>query len=139
MPERLRTIASRLRELVGNRRRSPRQRVSLAVFVSVLDAAPGAPPAGVAGHTRDLSESGLGVVLPSIRVGDRYLVGDSVTLRLKLKLPDASARLYGTPVRYERLDDGPDGQSSAGFLVGIHLNEEGDRAALAEYLKSLKK
>jgi hypothetical protein len=138
MPELIRTIASRLREFVGNRRRAPRRAVRLAVFVSLLDAAPGAPPAGVAGHTRDASESGLGVVLPVNPVGGRYLVGDGVTLRLTLKLPDTSARLYGTPVRYERLDEGQDGQTDPGFLVGIRLSEDGDRALLTDYLKSLK-
>ncbi|MBV9923945.1 MAG: PilZ domain-containing protein [Acidobacteria bacterium] len=140
MPERLRTIASRLRELVGNRRRAPRRRVRLAVFVSLLDPAPGAPPAGgVAGHTRDASESGLGVVLPAIHLGGRYLVGEGVTLRLTLKLGDTSARLYGTPVRYERLDEGQDGQPHPGFLLGIRLHEDGDRAMLSDYLRSLKK
>jgi len=136
MSELIRTIASRLRELVGNRRRAPRRGVRLPVFVSLLDTATGDAPAGVAGHTRDASESGLAVILPAIRVGGRYLAGDGVTLRLTLKLPDASARLYGTPVRYERLEEG---QPEAGFLVGIHLNDDGDRALLSEYLKSLKK
>jgi hypothetical protein len=140
MPELLRTIASRLREFVGNRRRAPRHQVRLAVFVSLLDSTPGAPPAGgVAGHTRDASESGLGVVLPAIRLGGRYLVGEGVTLRLTLKLGEQSARLYGTPVRYERLDEGQDGQIDPGFLLGIHLHEDGDRALLAEYLKGVNR
>ena len=140
MPERLRTIATRLREFVGNRRRAPRRKVRLAVFVSLLDATPGAPPAGgVAGHTRDASESGLGVVLPVIRLGGRYLVGEGVTLRLTLKLGDQSARLYGTPVRYERLEEGEDGQTDPGFLLGIRLHEDGDRALFVEYLKGLEK
>ena len=139
MPERLRTIASRLREFVGNRRRAPRQSARLAVFVSLLDAAPGAPPAGgVAGHTRDVSESGLGVVLPAIRLGGRYLVGEGVTLRLTLQLGEQSACLYGTPVRYERLDEGQDGQTDPGFLLGIRLHEDGDRALFVEYLKGMK-
>lgn len=139
MPERLRTIASRLREFVGNRRRASRRRVHLAVFVSLLDPTPGMPPAGgVAGHTRDASESGLGVVLPVIRLGERYLVGDGVTLRLTLKLGEQTARLYGTPVRHERLEDEQDGQSHPGFLLGIHLHEDGDRAMLADYLKKLQ-
>ena len=136
MPELIRTIASRLRELVGNRRRAPRHRVRLPAFVSVLDGAPGSAPAGVAGHTRDASESGLSVVLPGIRVGGSYLVGEGVTLRVTLKLHEASVRLYGTPVRYERLEEG---QPDAGdFLVGIRLNDDGDRALLSEYLKILK-
>jgi hypothetical protein len=139
MPELIRTIASRLREFVGNRRRAPRRRVRLAVFVSLLDPAPGAPPAGgVAGHTRDASESGVGVVLPVIRLGGRYLVGEGVTLRLTLKLGDGSARLYGTPVRYERLEEDGDGQTDPGFLLGIRLHEGGDRAMLSDYLKGLK-
>ena len=139
MPERLRTIASRLREFMGNRRRAPRRKVRLAVFVSLLDATPGAPPAGgVAGHTRDASDTGLGVALPVIRLGGRYLVGEGVTLRLTLKLGERSARLYGTPVRYERLEEGQDGQTDPGFLLGIRLHEDGDRAMLAEYLKGMK-
>jgi hypothetical protein len=113
--------------------------VRLSVFVSLLDPSPGAPPAGgVSGHTRDASESGLGVVLPAIRLGGRYLVGEGVTLRLTLKLGEQSARLYGTPVRYERLEEGEDGQTDPGFLLGIRLHEDGDRAMLAEYLKGLK-
>ncbi|HEX8338269.1 MAG TPA: PilZ domain-containing protein [Pyrinomonadaceae bacterium] len=139
MPELIRTIASRLREIVGNRRRAPRRRVRLAVFVSLLDSTPGATPAaGVAGHTRDVSESGLGLVLPAIRLGGRYLVGEGVTLRLTLKLGAQSARLYGTPVRYERLEEEQDGQNGPGFLVGVRLTEDGDRALLADYLKGLE-
>jgi hypothetical protein len=138
MPDHLRKIASRLRELVADRRRSPRHRVSLPVSVSLLDAEASAEPVLVQGHTRDVSEDGLGVILPHIRVGGRYLVGDSVTLRIMLKLPDAYVRLYGTPVRHEKLDaDGTD----AGFFVGIRLTDtdERDRALFVDYINSLKK
>ena len=85
-----------------------------------------------------MSEDGLAVVLPAIRIGERYLVGDSVTLRVTLKLPEASARLYGTPVRYERLEED---QPDTGFLVGIRLtdNDPRDHALLINYLKELKK
>ena len=139
MPELIRNITNRLREFVGNRRWAPRVGLRFPVVVSLLDAGGRAHPATLSGHTRDASESGLGIVLPVIRVGGRYLVGDGVTLRLTLKLADTTARLYGTPVRYERLDDAQDGQSDPGFLVGIRLTEDGDRAAFTDYLKSLKK
>lgn len=138
MPEHLRKIASRLREFVADRRRSPRYRVSLPVTVSLLDAEASAEPALAQGHTRDVSADGLGIVLPNIRVGGRYLVGDSVTLRITLKLPDSYARLYGMPVRYEKLEAGdPD----TGFIVGIHLTEtsERDQALLVNYIKTLGK
>jgi hypothetical protein len=136
MPELIRSIANRLREYVGDRRRAPRHRVRLGVVVSLLDERGGAPPT-LAGHTQDVSLSGLAVILPSIRIGDRYLAGEGQTLRLTLKLPDGTARLYGTPVRYERLEaDGPD----RGYLVGVRLNADDDqgRAALAAYIKTLK-
>src|SRR4051812_13811167 len=139
MPEHLRQIASRLRELVADRRRAPRCRVSLPVSVSLLDAEASAEPALVQGRTRDVSSDGIGVVLPNIRVGGRYLVGDSVTLRVTLKLPDGYARLYGTPVRYEKLETaGPD---KGGFLVGIRLTDtsERDYALLVDYINGLKK
>jgi PilZ domain len=137
MPERLRRIAGRLRQFLADRRRTPRYRVSLPVVVSLLEAEGGAEPANASGHTRDVSADGLGLVLPNIRVGGRYLVGDSLTLRITLKLPETYARLYGTPVRYEKLEDeGAD----KGFLVGLRLTEtsEHDRALLEAYLRSLK-
>lgn len=108
------------------------------MVVTLLEAEGGAEPASVTGHTRDLSADGLGLVLPNIRVGGRYLVGDSLTLRVTLKLPHAYARLYATPVRYERLEgEGPD----RGFFVGLRLTDtsEHDRALLDNYLKSLKR
>lgn len=138
MPEHLRKIASRLRELVADRRRAPRYRASLPVSVSLLDAEASAEPALAQGRTRDVSENGLSVILPNIRVGGRYLVGDSVTLRVTLKLPEGYVRLYGTPVRYEKLEaEGTD----TGFVVGIRLTDtdERTRALLVNYIKSLGK
>ena len=138
MPELIRSITSRLREFVGNRRRAPRLQLRFPVVVSLLDAGGRAHPATLSGHTRDASESGLGVILPAIRVADRYLVGEGHTLRVILKLPDAHARLYGTPVRYERLEEG---QPETGYLVGIRFTETADEdyATLVAYLRRMKK
>ena len=138
MPERLRSIANRLRQFVADRRRAPRYPVQLPVVVSLLNVRVVATPATLSGHTCDLSVDGLGLILPAIRIGDRYLVGEDHTLRINVKLPDASARLYGVPVRYERLED--DGQPNRGFLVGLRLTEthDPDYALYSEYLKSLK-
>jgi hypothetical protein len=133
MPELIRSIANRLREYVGDRRRAARHRLRLAVVVSLLDERAGAPPT-LAGHTCDVSASGLGLVLPSIRIGERYLAGEGQTLRITLQLPHTTARLYGTPVRYERLE----GDGQRGYLVGVRLADDQGRAALTEYLKTLK-
>ncbi len=138
MPELIRNITNRLREFVGNRRWAPRVSLRFPVVVSLLDAGGRAHPATLSGHTRDASESGIGVILPAIRVGDRYLVGDGHTLRIILKLPEAHARLYGTPVRYERLEPY---QPDTGYLVGIHFTEttDEDYATLVAYLRRTKK
>jgi hypothetical protein len=137
MPELLRSIVSRMREFVSDRRRAPRHKVRLPVLVSLLDADAGAQPANVSGHTRDVSEDGLAVILPNIRVGSRYLVGDEVTLRVTVKLNETSARLYGKPVRHEKLDE--EQHADKGFLIGIRLDVSADHALLVEYLKTLKK
>jgi len=138
MPELFRTIANRLREFVADRRRAPRYGVRLAVVVSLMNVRVVATPATLSGHTRDVSTGGLGLLLPAVRIGDRYLVGEDHTLRVTLKLPTGHARLYGKPVRYERLEEPhPDGA----FFVGLRLEQTGDPdyAAFAEYLESLKK
>jgi hypothetical protein len=139
MPELLRSIAGRLRQYVADRRRSPRLRVRLDVTVALFDmsaATPWSKP--VAGHTRDVSESGVGLVLPAIRIGDRYLVGQDQTLSIILKLPAGNARLYAAPARYERLEAE---QPDTGFFVGVRITsmDEKDRALFNEYLESLKK
>lgn len=136
MPELIRSIASRLREFVGDRRRAARHPVRLPVVVSLLDERAGAPPT-VAAHTYDVSTTGIGIVLPSIRIGDRYLAGEAQTLRITLKLPHATARLYGTPVRYERLEGEGPGRA---YLVGVRFAEpdDGGRAVLDAYIKTLK-
>jgi hypothetical protein len=138
MPELFRTIANRLREFVADRRRAPRYGARLAVVVSLMNVRVVATPATLSGHTRDVSAGGLGLLLPSIRIGDRYLFGEDHTLRITVKLPAGHARLYGKPVRYERLEEP---HTDGAFFVGLRLEQTGDPdyAAFSEYLESLKK
>jgi len=135
MAELLRRMAFRLREYVGNRRRSPRYRVRLAAVVALLDERAASQPT-VAGHTRDLSESGIGLVLPAVRLGDRYLTVEGLTLRVTLQLPETHVRLYASPVRYERLEE--EG-GERGYLLGLRLAEaeDQDRQKFLEYLKGV--
>ena len=137
MPELLRDIASRLRAFVGNRRYATRYRTRLSVAVSLLDARPRAYPAALEGHTLDLSDCGLAVVLPAIRIGERYLTGDTHVLRITLRLPAAAVQIHGVPARYERL--GEDDEDT-GYLVGVRIKEmsDKDRALFEEYLRTLR-
>src|SRR5919202_767946 len=72
------SLAGRLRGLVGDRRRAPRRgaraRARLPFTVVLLDGQEEATTnfAGgksLAGHTRDLSETGLTLLLPGVRIG----------------------------------------------------------------------
>src|SRR5919206_510722 len=100
MPERLRSIVARLREYVADRRRSPRFRVRLACAVSLYepDDARRATAQVVTGYTRDLSASGLAIVLPAVRIGERYLTAAGTTLRIQLAHPAGPLELLATPV-----------------------------------------
>ena len=138
MPELLRTIAIRLREVFGNRRRAPRYKIQLAVAVSLLDSRARTHPASLEGYTRDISATGLALILPAIRIGDRYLTGGSHMLRIMLKLPGGPVQLHGLPVRYEQLEEG---ETQTGYLIGLEIKEmsEQDRALFDQYLRTLKR
>ena len=89
----------------------------------------------VAGFTRDISETGLALIVPSLRTGDRYLVDEGCKLRVVLvDLPNGEVEIFATPVRYIELPE-PDG----GYLIGVQITEmtDSDRARLVQYLKTL--
>ncbi|HJU55520.1 MAG TPA: PilZ domain-containing protein [Pyrinomonadaceae bacterium] len=145
MPELIRSIAGRLREFVGNRRVAPRYvthlEVGLALNVSLTgsdtSARKDSPPVRLAGYTRDISASGLALIVPSIRVGGQYVTGENRRLRIMLKLPTGPIEIHATPVRYSPLDeDGVD----TGYLVGVQIisMSDEDRARFNDYLEKMK-
>ena len=141
MAEKLRSIVARLREYVGNRRRAQRHRLRLPFSVSLYDPTltgerlKHAPQ--LEGATRDLSTSGLALIVPAIRIGERYLIGPDVTLRIVLEHPTGPLELLATPMRYERLDE--EG-ASKGFLIGARIKEmnEANRVRYEAQLRELR-
>src|SRR3954463_3419529 len=81
MPELIRSIVGRLRALAGNRRRAQRFMIRLEAGLTLSVAAPtakkgspeGARSLKLAGHTRDISATGLALIVPAIRVGGNYI------------------------------------------------------------------
>lgn len=146
MPELIRSIASRLREFVGNRRIAPRYlthlEAGLALSISLPFAKPGGEKTGqplrLAGYTRDISATGLALVVPTIRIGGQYITGENRTLEIILKLPTGVVTIKAAPVRYTPLEE--DG-SDTGYLIGVQIiwmtNE--DRALFNAYLETLTK
>lgn len=135
MPELLRNIVGHLRAVVANRRRAPRKNLRLPCTVSLHDAKANVPTRrSLAAHTRDLSSTGIALVSPTIRIGDRYLT-DS-TLRLMLEHPTGAMTILAASVRYEQL---PDDLDETGYIIGVRIIEmsDEDRARYEEYLRRL--
>jgi len=142
MPELVRDIVDRLWRLIGNRRHARRHDVRLAVTVTLHDLKRGADSrrneVALEGVTRDISSTGLSLVLPAVRIGDRYLAGEGQLLRVRLEHPTGPLELIARPARYERLDDG---DADIGYEIGVHIIEvaDEDRARLIEHLRQLEK
>lgn len=131
MPELIRSIAARVREYVGNRRRAQRYKVRLSVSVSPVE---GRKPASRAvergalyGYTRDISSSGLALILPAIRINNTYLTGEDRTLEVLIEHEAEPIVIYAVTTRYEKLDEeGAD----KGYLIGVKIVEMSDEDRL---------
>ena len=135
-----RSIVSRLRQYVGERRHAERKRVRLTCTVSMVSSAKRIDGIkrinSVEGHTVDLSPNGLALVVPAIRLGEQHLVGEHRSLNLSLKLPTGPVEMKVTPIRYESIEEG---QSESGYLIGVSITEmrEEDRLTFTAYVSTL--
>lgn len=140
MPELMRSIAARLRAFIGNRRHPPRYEVRLPCGVTLFDSKMGAAgarrPLKLQGYTRDISTTGMALILPSIRIGEYYLTGEDRKLLIELESPPGPVQMQAVAVRYEPLDDD---NVEKGYLIGIRITEmsEGDSARFKAYVRTL--
>ena len=72
----------------------------------------------IAGETADLSATGIGFIVSSIRIKENYLVGEGRTLNVELDLPEGKVQMQVVGQRYEQV-----GQhiSTARFLIGANI------------------
>jgi hypothetical protein len=85
------------------------------------------------GRTHDLSAAGLGMVLPSTIIDERFCSGGN-RLNLSLHVPGGVIALEVSPVRCERLSTP---YSSQGYLLGTEITKVDNRAQFEKYLESL--
>lgn len=136
------SIAAKVREFIETRTHAPRRTMSLPVSISL--AGPSRVQSGplppipalrqrLEGHTCDLSENGLGLILPAIRLGDYYLTDSVLKIRVELSLADETLEMEITPVRYERLEN------DTGYLVGARIGQmkPAARAVYDSFLQEL--
>ena len=113
------------------------QRAARLVFatapsdLSVADSAQPTPT--VIGHTRDISATGLSLIVPGIHESDGRFYGVRSQVRINLSLPKATIDIEVRPVRYEWLGE-HEGKRS--YLIGAHIvrMSEDDRTKFNDYL-----
>jgi hypothetical protein len=137
MSEFLRTLVGRLREYAGDRR-AHRRRVRLPFTLSLHEpgkkANGGRPLPKLSGVTKDVSATGLALIVPAIRIGGHYLAGGDRTLDVEVELPSGSIHVRATSVRYEPVDED---RSEEGYVIGVTITDisAADRERLKTYLK----
>ena len=137
----LRTIGSiigRVRQGVADRRRFPRRKAHhsarLMFNVSVVGDE-GGRTVPVKGHTLDVSENGLALVVDTLRIGNNLLTDPDCTLRIVLlDLPSGQVAIHAMAVRYVPLD----GEIQR-HLIGVEIThmDESDRYRFVSYLQTL--
>ncbi len=140
MPDLARSIVSRMRRLVGDRRHTKRMNVRLPFTISLVGPAISSNGAkrisSLQGHTLDLSATGLGLVVPTILLGEHHLVWEPRDLNVRLELPDGPIEMRVAPIRYESLDEH---ESETGYLIGARIVNltEADQGRFKKYVAEL--
>ncbi|HEX8337802.1 MAG TPA: PilZ domain-containing protein [Pyrinomonadaceae bacterium] len=120
------------------RRLKPRFNAELSCDIAPGDAELLNPDDRLECRTRDLSETGVGVVAGSIYVGYTCVVDAGGALRVRLALPAGEIEMEATSAHYLRLDSGA---GEPVYLIGLRINSmsEEDRAAYNNYLDELSR
>lgn len=137
----LREIVTRFSRTLVERRASLRRKFEVPVRVCFAPRADGVRRANscdetfLSGETVDMSDTGIGFLVSSIRIKERYLVGQERELNVELDLAGKRVRMRVLGVRYERVGIHV---SMEKYLIGARILEmdESDRAAYERFLNN---
>ena len=140
----IRELVERFNRTITERRASSRRKYQVPLkvrFAPVNDPMIVRAPCDdsfLCGETVDMSESGIGFMVPSIRIKEKYLVGQERPLDVELDLAGKRVRVRVMGVRYERVGIH---LSTEQYLIGAAITEmsEHDRAAYERFLVEGKK
>jgi hypothetical protein len=135
MPELVRSVVSRVRVYFKDRRQSPRLRVRLIFSVAINREGNGNGSSNRArtlqGHTRDLSVSGVALLVPQVHLDGHHLAAEGRELRVELQLGSGDPiSMVVMPRRYERLEEA---ELGCAYLIGARILKI-DEANQARYL-----
>lgn len=123
------------------RRAAPRRNIKLEFRVLLVATKMGADGEEqmlpLIGYTRDVSESGLALLVSAKSMGVLYSLGQNYTLQLVLTIPTGPIELEVRPVRYKHINEGKAGSF---ILIGAHITKisDEDRTRFIEYLDSFQ-
>ena len=128
-------------EINKERRATPRRRLSLEFRVLLVATRKGVDGEEqmlpLIGYTRDISESGIALVVSTKSMSVLHNLGQSYKLQLVLTIPKGGIELEITPARYQHINEGDAGPR---FLIGAQITKisDTDRERFIEYLESLE-
>ena len=126
---------------LSNHVHARRYDMRLPLNVSLLDSrriAIRAHNSSMSGYLRDISKTGLSLVVPSLRFGNSFLVSGHYPLRVMVELPNGVVNIHVAPVRYDKLHEK---QSDRRYLIGARIMKmtDSDRRNLSQYIQEAKK
>jgi len=139
MSELVRSVVSKFSRFIVDRRGEPRVSVRLPFSISIQGTdgyGHGGRERLLEGYTRDISASGLGLIVNTVRIDGYCIVVDGRPRKLVLCLPNVQVTMSVLPVRSERLGD-----SGAGYILGAQITaiDEEDRQRYLDYVLSVLK
>ena len=123
------------------RRAAPRRQIKLefrVLLVATKTSAAGEEQTlPLIGYTRDISESGLALLVSAKSMSLLYNLGHNYTLQLVLNLPSGPVELEVRPARYQHINEGSAGSR---ILIGAQITKisDADRVRFTEYLDSFQ-
>ena len=117
-------------------RHTARREAHLLFIASLLAIESQRPPQTLIGYTRDISETGLSLIVTSTHISDYELCGVDCLLRIKLSLPSGIVEIEAKVVRSEWVDEEDPRQ---GYFVGVRITDLSnvDRSRYTDYLATL--
>jgi hypothetical protein len=125
-------------EINNERRASPRRSIKIefrVLLVALKTSAEGEEQMlPLIGYTRDISESGLALLVSAKSMSVLYNLSETYTMQLVLTLPAGPVDLEVTPVRYQHINEGNTGSR---ILIGARITKisDEDRTRLSQYLR----
>ena len=135
----IRKFFAKFNQSVSKRVVAPRREVSVPVRIAIEADRTGGlrtptQTATLRGETRDLSKTGISLILSAIRIDNSYLVGEGRRLNAELDLPGGKVKMIIVGQRHEQVGIH---SSVSQFLVGAQIvkMEEHDREIYEDFLR----